>query len=346
VIQLGDRVVFVASNSNDRVEEQLMQSKGEASAPHEGFAHSALIYGSDSAFMDVALPFVEQGIAQDEPMLVAVQAQNVENVRAALGGEPDGVTLLSVDEWYETSARTRDKFARWVAERIGSGRARLIGEPPWALGHEAQIRDWARHESVINVAFQDMPVSFLCPYDSRVLPAEIVEHAHRTHPEIAGSEGPTPSQAYEDPYEFCRSLNSRVERPEGEPTTVFEFNLADLHGMRRLVTSMAVATGLPGSRADELALAVNEIASNAVVHGRLPATLRIWHGDRELICEVSDAGDGIKDVLAGQLTPPSTGIGGRGIWLARMLCDAVEIRNGIGCTVSMHATAPEFAVPV
>ena len=44
-------------------------------------------------------------------------------------------------------------------------RARLMGEPPWADGSEAQIRDWARHESVINVAFSGLPVSVVCPYD-------------------------------------------------------------------------------------------------------------------------------------------------------------------------------------
>jgi anti-sigma regulatory factor (Ser/Thr protein kinase) len=321
-----------------------MQSKGEASAPSAGFVHSALIYGSDAAFLDVALPFIEEGVSAGEPLLVAVQAPNIENLRAALGGEPEGLTLLSTEEWYETSAGSRDKFMRWASERIGAGRVRLIGEPPWAIGNDAQVRDWARYESVLNVAFDGMPVSLICPYDTRELPPEIVEHARSTHPGIVGPAGSTPSKEYEDPHEFCRRLNSRVKRPEGEPAMEYEFNLADLHGLRRLVTSMAVASGLPGSRADELALAVNEIASNAVVHGSPPATLRIWQGDREFVCEVSDSGDGIKDVLAGQLTPATEGIGGRGIWLSRMLCDAVEIRNGVGCTVSIHATAPEFAL--
>jgi anti-sigma regulatory factor (Ser/Thr protein kinase) len=76
----------------------------------------------------------------------------------------------------------------------------------------------------------------------------------------------------------------------------------------------------------------------------MPATLRIWQGEAELICEVSDSGEGIKDVLAGQLTPASDGVGGRGIWLTRLLSDAVEIRNGVDCTVSIHATAPAFAL--
>jgi hypothetical protein len=59
---------------------------------------------------------------------------------------------------------------------------------------------------------------------------------------------------------------------------------------------------------------------------------------------VSDSGDGIADVLAGQLTPSSVGLGGRGIWLTRLVCDAVEIRNGSGCTVAIHATAPSFSL--
>jgi anti-sigma regulatory factor (Ser/Thr protein kinase) len=329
-----------------------MQYLGDASAPQKGFVHSALIYGSDDAFMDVALPFVEDGMAHEEPTLVAVQGSNVENLREALGGEPDGVTLLSVEEWYESSARTRDKFARWAEERTGAGRvrligeatrARLIGEPPWAVGNEAQIRDWARHESVINVAFEGMPVSFMCPYDARVLPAEIVEYAHHTHPVIEGADGASPSEDYEDPWDFCRGLDSDVSKPTGQPAARLDFNLADLRRIRRLVTSMAMASGLSGSRADELALAVNEIASNAVVHGQPPATLRIWQEPGELVCEVSDDGDGIKDAMAGQLTPPAGAIGGRGIWLTRMLCDAVEIRKGDGCTVALHASTPELA---
>lgn len=321
-----------------------MQYEGEASAPDSGFVHSALLYGSGDAFMEVALSFLEQGVASGEPALVAVRSENVENLREALGGEPEEVTLLSADEWYETSAGTRDKLARWIADEAGDGRVRVLAEPPWAVGNEAQVRDRARHESVTNLAFAGIEGDFLCAYDEGELPTEILEHARRTHSTIAAPGGGYPSRRFEDPHEFCRRLDSAVEPPRGEPVTVLDFNLADLRRVRRLVTSMAVARGLSGSRADELALAVNEIASNAVVHGSLPATLRIWERAGELICEVSDAGEGIEDEFAGQFTPPSDSIGGRGIWLARMLCDAVEIRKDAGCTVSVHAAAPSYAL--
>jgi anti-sigma regulatory factor (Ser/Thr protein kinase) len=317
-----------------------MRFDGEASEGVEGFVHQALIYGSDQEFMEVALPFVEDAVASREPTLVTVQECNLDNLRAALGGSPPGVTLFSVEQWYDTSARTREKLGRWVAQHGGGGRVRVIGEPPWAVGHEAQVRDWARHESVLNVAFAEQPVTFICPYDARVLPAEIIEHAESTHPQIVDSAGAASSELYEDPFEFCRRLDTAVRHPTGEPKTERTFGLADLPALRRTIRSLAVEAGLSRARADELMLAVHEIATNAVVHGTSPATLKVWRADREIVFEVSDHGKGIKDVLAGQLRPAPAGLGGRGLWLTRLLADAVEIRNGTGCTVAIHATAP------
>jgi anti-sigma regulatory factor (Ser/Thr protein kinase) len=322
-----------------------MASRREGSLHPEGFVHPALIYGSDEEFLDVALPFVEEGIERGEPALVAVRAANAENLLSALGGEPEGVTVLSVEQWYETSARTREKFAGWAADHARSGRVRLIGEPPWATGNQAQVRDWARHESVINVAFAGMPVTFICPYDSRILPPEIIEHAHSTHPTIAAPRHWTVSEGYEDPLAFCRRLNEHVRRPSRAPAIELGFGLIDLGGIRRLVKGAAHEAGLSTWKADGLALAVNEIATNALVHGRPPATLRMWTAAEEVVCEIADAGRGIRDALAGQLVPPAEASGGRGLWLARVLCDAVEISTEDGSRVTLHMSAG-VSVPV
>src|SRR3954469_11925305 len=90
VIQASRLDVLAASKPIPWGRATPMQYQGEASAPHEGFSHSALIYGADAAFMEAAQPFVEQGILAGEATLVAVQPRNVENLRAALGGEPEG----------------------------------------------------------------------------------------------------------------------------------------------------------------------------------------------------------------------------------------------------------------
>lgn len=315
-----------------------MHLGGELSEQVEGFAHRGLIYGSDQEFMEVALPFVEEGLAAREPVLVAVQERHIENLRDAFGGTPQGLTLHAVEDWYETSARTRDKFARWAGERTTGGRrARLIGEPPWALGHAARVRDWARHEAVINVAFASLPVSFICPYDAQALPDEVLAHARETHPEIVSGEGSFRSASYVDPHEFCGCLDSAVDVQSLEPSLETPFELEDLPTVRRLVGSLALDAGLTSSRTEEFVLAVNEVTTNAVVHGRPPATVRGWEADGEIVVEVTDAGDGIRDVLAGQLPPPPNELGGRGLWLTRLLCDAVEVCDVGGCTVTLHA---------
>ena len=67
---------------------------------------------------------------------------------------------------------------------VRSARLRFEAVAAWSVGNEAQIRDWARHESVINVAFADLPMRFLCPYDARVLTPEILEHANVQHAQL------------------------------------------------------------------------------------------------------------------------------------------------------------------
>jgi serine/threonine-protein kinase RsbW len=129
-----------------------------------------------------------------------------------------------------------------------------------------------------------------------------------------------------------------------EPLVETEFGVADLPTLRRAVKSSAKRVGLTESKAGDLALAVNEIATNAIVHGGPPATLRIWGRGREIVCEVADAGPGIHDALAGRQRPAVDSSAGRGLWLARHLCDAVKIGNGSGCTVTLHASAPLPAV--
>jgi anti-sigma regulatory factor (Ser/Thr protein kinase) len=312
-----------------------------ADSPH-GFVHRALIYGSEREFIDGALPFIEEGVDSGEAILVAVQAANLVALRDALGPEPAGVRFLSVDEWYENSARTRDKFEDWVAENAQGGRVRLIGEPPWAVDHEAQVRDWARHESVLNIAFDRLPASLMCPYDAHALPAEVIEHAACTHPEIMRGEGePSASPQFEDPRDFCARLAPDGEEREGAPSAELSFGLEDLRSVRRLVEWEGLYSGLPEERIEELILAVNEVAGNALVHGGPPASLRIWNEGGEIVFEIVDAGAGISDALAGQLRPDPEVLGGRGLWLSRMMADAVEIHSDTaGSSVTIHATLP------
>jgi anti-sigma regulatory factor (Ser/Thr protein kinase) len=84
-------------------------------------------------------------------------------------------------------------------------------------------------------------------------------------------------------------------------------------------------------------LAVNEVATNAVEHGESEAELYLWTG-HELVCEVHDRGI-LGDPLPGLQAPHPSHPKGRGLWIARQLCDVLHIWSDAGGThVRMRTT--------
>ena len=84
--------------------------------------------------------------------------------------------------------------------------------------------------------------------------------------------------------------------------------------------------------AEGLVLAVNEVATNSVVHGGGGGILRIWTEGDVLVCEVRDRGV-IDDPLVGRERPLVNAAGGCGLWLANQLCDLVQVRSFAGGSV-------------
>ena len=120
---------------------------------------------------------------------------------------------------------------------------------------------------------------------------------------------------------------------------------SDLSQVRALVLQHAREAGLTEGRANDLVLAVSEVAANTLRHTRSPGTLAIWHDAEEIICEIHDEGT-ITDPLVGRHKPPPGASGGHGLWLVRQVCDLVElISDADGTTVRMHmALRPPGAV--
>ena len=78
--------------------------------------------------------------------------------------------------------------------------------------------------------------------------------------------------------------------------------------------------------AENLRLAVNELASNSVRHGGGAGTLTTWRQDGVLVFQVSDGGR-IGERLVGRVRPEPDQASGRGLWLVNHLCDLVQIRS-------------------
>ena len=134
------------------------------------------------------------------------------------------------------------------------------------------------------------------------------------------------------PVQTSRSL------PLPTPTSdaMYHTYRSDLSQVRALVLRHAREAGLAEGRANDLVLAVSEVAANTLRHTRSPGTLAIWHDEDEVVCEIHDAGT-ITDPSVGRRKPPPGASGGHGLWLVRQVCDLVELTSDAsGTTVRMH----------
>jgi anti-sigma regulatory factor (Ser/Thr protein kinase) len=123
--------------------------------------------------------------------------------------------------------------------------------------------------------------------------------------------------------------------PPGDDATYHTYR-ADLAKVRALVLQQARAAGLAEGRANDLVLAVSEVAANTLRHTQSEGTLTIWRQAGEVVCEIQDEGT-ISDPLAGQRRPGPDATGGHGLWLVYQVCDLVELRSDeTGTIIRMH----------
>ena len=95
--------------------------------------------------------------------------------------------------------------------------------------------------------------------------------------------------------------------------------------------------GLTSEREMDMAMAANEVLTNALRYGRGAVALWGWPHDGRFLCQIQDDGPGIADPLAGYLPPADAMEAGRGLWLARQLVDLLQIvPNSTETTVRLH----------
>jgi anti-sigma regulatory factor (Ser/Thr protein kinase) len=296
------------------------------------FRHEALLYAGDDDFLAATVPFVSDGVAASEPVLVALPRPRLELLRAQLGGDAGAVTMVDMEVIGANPARIIPAWEDFVDDHAGSGASlRGIGEPIWAGRSGPELAECQLHETLLNVAFADAPPFWLlCPYDTEALDAAVVAEARCSHPTVADE----PSDDFH-PVDGASALAAPLPEPEGEPEEI-PFDADGLSGLRRLVRGRAA--GLEREKLDGLLVAVTEAATNSVRHAGGRGTLRVWRADGALVCEVRDRGR-IGDPLAGRRRPPADQLGGGwGLWLANALCDLVQLRTSSGGTVvRLHA---------
>ena len=128
------------------------------------------------------------------------------------------------------------------------------------------------------------------------------------------------------------------DHPAGEPGVPvldLAFDSGTLDVLRAGVKAHACQAGLPEDRAEDVVLAVHELAANAVSHGAGAGRLRIWKLAGALHCQVEDGephvGSDAADAAdaSGQTSEhPLPSRPGHGLWLVRQVADRMRILSG------------------
>jgi anti-sigma regulatory factor (Ser/Thr protein kinase) len=282
-----------------------------------------------------ATPFVAAARGRHEPVALAVRpvtARALADVPPAdglpgpTGGGDSATVVLALTVGPDHSGQTL--ATRWARELRALTRGRggvtvIVEHDPDLDGLDGGF--WTELDAALNVALVDVAATVLCLYPQLPLHLEVADGARRNHPLVLVDGALRHNPEHRGAREVLTDRGG-VPAPVllGPPDQRMPFDTWQLVDVRDTVARAARAAGCDRDRVADLVLAVNEVATNAVEHGSGDAHLALWTGTRELLCEVHDDGR-LVDPLPGLRAPHPSVPRGRGLWIARQLCDLLHV---------------------
>ncbi len=300
------------------------------SAGGRGYDHAAVYYGSYDELLAVVVPFVRAGVDAGEPTVVSLTREKSDLVRAALPDASD-VEFLVADDLYARPAAAIKSYRELMADYVAAGARgiRIFGEVPRSgLGDTWDW--WARYEAAVNHIYDEFPLRSMCGYDTRTTPRHVLDDVARTHPFVrtAGNRH-LANDRYVEPPSFLTAPRTMTDHPIQRTPPLVDLTDPTPIVARRAVRA-ANRTNLSADEVEDLLLAVTEIVTNAVRHGRPPVRLRAWSDTGRVVVTVHDRGTGPTDPFAGLLPASNRSTGGFGLWLAHQLCHHVTFAGDDG----------------
>ena len=304
--------------------------------------HSSVFYDCARQYAAEVGGFLREGLEHGHRGLVLAPARRVDELRSALGRDADEVTFVEDTVAYAPQWNAYRVLLDFSAGAPGV-RSCVVAEQSLVDRTPAELVDYRRLEAAINVVFAKADVDLLCPYDAGSLPAHLLEIGQHTHDAVRVDGVLTPNTRYDDPFDVLAGLSAVVPPPPGA-TSIDCASPADVAGARRLVRSRGAEAGLDPDVVADVALAVTEVLTNALLHGAPPALLHVYQESATWVCHVHDGGRGPIDPLIGLVPPAQPSDHGYGLWLARQLCAAVDVGNDrSGTHVRLHTRTSALA---
>ncbi len=299
--------------------------------------HAALICRGPDALVSRVAGLIEAGLAAGEPTAAIFPSETLVRLRTELAGTSDCVRFEDMTEVGRNPGRILPLLQRLSEAQPGP--LRILGQPAWPERSEAELLEVMRNEVLLNFAHPGPAVSIVCVYDIDGLEPSVVAQAERHHPMIVGPDGSTE----DSPHYRETALEDLASSLEAPSPPVEEMPVThDLSGLRRWVLSSPLVAPLAPSRRDDLILAINEAATNALEHGDEPRLARLWRAGAHVVAEVV-AGGRIDDPLVGRRRPAQDAARGRGVWIINQVCDLVQLcQDGAVSRLRLHMRTGQF----
>jgi len=302
----------------------------------QSYRHEAFLWHDSFDFTAEMVPFVQEGLAAGEPVMVAVGPEHTEWLRAGLGPDASEVEFVDMHQLGMNPARIIPAWQRFLDARSDPRRpVRGIGEPIWPGRRSEELLECQLHEALLNVAIDpEIPFWLICPYDAESLNAQILDEAHRSHPVIVETAAYRGSRHYGGRAHVETMFGADLTELPGRPIEA-DFTANTVGRLTRYLRLELHVAGLPAAQAADLATATERLAAGSLHRGAARGTVRIWIQTHAVACDVIDD-TVIADVLVGRRVPFAEEHDG--LWQANQLCDLVQMRSTTaGTTVRVHA---------
>jgi len=302
-------------------------------------SHSAGFYDAHQALIAQIEPLASAAAQRGEPVVLGVRPIIEEALRHQLGDSVELIPLAQPEGADPGSGQTVASRRAHQLRTLTEGGVR----PVTALTEHISRFDgadgsfWTELDAAMNVALSELPITLTCFFPELPLHLRITDGARRNHEQLLVDGELRDNPEHRSPRDVLAEQPVSAPAVLGPPDLRLRFGAWQLHEMRAEVQRALLDAGCQLDHAEDVVLAVNEVATNAVEHGETEAELFLWTGD-ELVCEVHDQGV-LGDPLPGLQAPHPSHPKGRGIWIARQLCDMLHVwGDASGTHVRMRTT--------
>ncbi|MDQ3898892.1 MAG: ATP-binding protein, partial [Actinomycetota bacterium] len=201
-----------------------------------------------------------------------------------------------------------------------------------------RLSQYLRYVSMACEIYRTYEYPMLFLWDERRYSPEVLVHVRAVHPRLLGGDGMIINTEYREPIDYLTANATPAPAAPGDLDLDVHLDSADgLAELRRCLRSWGATTELSDGDTDDIVIAVDEIATNALEHGQPPARVRGWSTADAVFVRVDDHGRTGIPATTGYVRPPTDARRGRGIWMARHLADVLTTHNGpTGTTVALR----------